>query len=87
MNDPAVEGLAKGSNPTPTWRRAMPVILKVLLAAVTLFLLTSVGGAAAYAAPVTLPVLFLTARTSRRAAEALLWLCWPLPPLSKLRGS
>lgn len=39
----------------------------------TLLLLSSVGGAAAYAAPVTLPVLFLTAQSSGRIAEALLW--------------
>jgi hypothetical protein len=48
-------------------------VLKVLLAVVILVLLGSVGGAAAYASPVTLPVLFLAARFSRRTAAGLLW--------------
>jgi hypothetical protein len=70
---PAVGCHAQRSGLTPAWPRAIPVILKVLLAAATLFLLTSVGGAAAYASPITLPVLFLVARSSRQTAEGLLW--------------
>lgn len=51
----------------------IPIVLKVLLAAATLVLLTSVGGAAAYAAPITFPLLFLTSRSSRTSLEGLLW--------------
>jgi apolipoprotein N-acyltransferase len=64
-HQPAVEGLTQGSGFSPACRRAMPVVVKVLL--------SSVGGAAAYASPVSLPVLFLTARSRHGTAEALLW--------------
>ena len=72
-NPPAVNGSGQSGRPVPAWRGVAPVVLKVGLATVTLVLLSSLGGAAAYAAPVTLPVLFLTAQSSRRIAEALLW--------------
>ncbi len=71
--DPEVDGVLHGNGVTPAWRRAIPVILKVLLAAATLALLTSVGGGAAYASPLTLPALFLAALSSRRRGEGVLW--------------
>jgi hypothetical protein len=70
---PPVEGRAQGFGLSPAWRRVSPVVLKVLLAISTLLLLGSVGGAAVYAAPVTLPALFLAARFSRRTSEGILW--------------
>lgn len=72
-NPPAVYGQAHEVGRSSCWRSALPLVLKVFLAVVVLVLLGSVGGAAAYASPVTLPVLFLAARFSHRTAEGLLW--------------
>lgn len=72
-NQSALEGPAQRFGHSPAWRIALQVVLKVLLAIVTLLLLSSVGGAAAYAAPVTLPALFLAARFSRGTGEGILW--------------
>ena len=71
-NQHAVRGRAH-DRLSPAWRSATTLVLKVLLAVVILVLLGSVGGAAAYASPVTLPVLFLVARFSHRTAEGLVW--------------
>jgi hypothetical protein len=64
---------ARGDGLSAAWRSVLPVVRKMLLAVVTLLLLGSLGGAAAYASPVTLPLLFLAARFSRRTAEGILW--------------
>lgn len=72
-NQYAVKGRAHEVDLSAAWRSAIPLVLKVLLAVLVLVLLGSVGGAVAYASPVTLPVLFLAARFSHRTAEGLLW--------------
>ena len=49
------------------------IVLKSLLAGITLLLLSSVGGLALVAAPVLLPLHFLAARSSRVTFIKVLW--------------
>jgi hypothetical protein len=49
------------------------LMLKILLAGVTIVLLASVGGAGAYSAPVLLPLQFWAARSSRATIERGFW--------------